>query len=173
MTTGDLLVRTTAWLAFAAYIGGTVTGLRHPCGRTFRLVWLTGAVLLVVHLLAAFHFKHGWSHVAAYSDTARQTREVTGLDWGGGVYLNYLLVIVWLADAASRLGTIPVVMPPALHRALTTFYAFMWFNAAVVFVRSPMRWIGALAFVLLAVFAWRQLRSATGAPVSDPARRKT
>ncbi|MEQ2006673.1 MAG: hypothetical protein ABMA26_07740 [Limisphaerales bacterium] len=170
MTTGDLLVRATAWLAFAAYIGGTVAGLRQPSGRVFRLVWLAGAVLLLVHLIAAFHFKHGWSHAAAYVDTARQTREVTGLDWGGGVYLNYLLVIVWLADAASRWKPNLIVQPPVLRRSLAAFYAFMWFNAAVVFVRNPMRWVGAVAFVLLAVFAWRQLRSVTGVPLSDPAR---
>jgi hypothetical protein len=170
MTAGELLVRTTAWLAFAAYVGGTVAGLRHPSGRTFRLVWLAGAVFLLVHLLAAFHFKHGWSHATAYADTARQTREVTGLDWGGGVYLNYLLVIVWLADATSRVRTNPIVLSLVLRRVLTVFYAFMWFNAAVVFVRNPMRWVGAAAFVLLAVFAWRCSRPASGAPVSDPAR---
>lgn len=164
MTAGELLVRATAWLAFAAYVGGTVAGLRQPSGRVFRLVWLSGAVLLLVHLLTAFHFKHGWSHAAAYADTARQTREVTGLDWGGGVWLNYLLVLVWLGDAAGRLGADPSPPPLALRRSLTAFYAFMWFNAAVVFVRNPMRWVGVLAFVLLAVFAWRQFRSAAGAP---------
>lgn len=161
MTAGELLVRATAWLAFAAYIGGTVAGLRQPAGRTFRLVWLVGAVLLLVHLLAAFHFKHGWSHATAYADTARQTQEVTGLDWGGGVWLNYLLVLGWLVDAASRWKANPIVLPLALRRSLTAFYAFMWFNAAVIFVRNPMRWVGVLAFVLLAVFAWRNSRQST------------
>lgn len=158
MTAGELLVRATAWLAFATYVVGTVAGLRQPAGRVFRLVWLCGAVLLLVHLLAAFHFKHGWSHAAAYADTARQTREVTGLDWGGGVWLNYLLVLVWLVDAASRWKPNHILQPSGLRRSLTGFYAFMWFNAAVVFVRNPMRWVGALAFVLLAVFAWRSSR---------------
>ncbi|MFM8471335.1 MAG: hypothetical protein ACKODH_15470 [Limisphaerales bacterium] len=157
MATGELLLRATAWLSFAAYVGGTMAGIRSPGGRTFRCVWLAGALLLLVHLLAAFHFKHHWSHAAAYADTARQTREVAGLDWGGGVYFNYLLVGLWLADAAVRL-----VAPELLHRfvrvALTGFYAFMWFNAAVVFVRGPMRWVGAAAFVLLAAFAWRRSR---------------
>lgn len=169
MTAGDLLVRVTAWLAFAAYLGGTVAGLRHSTGRAFRLLWLAGAVLLFVHLLSAFHFKHGWSHVAAYEDTARQTREVTGLNWGGGIHLNYLLVIVWLADATGQLLS-RAAQPFRLRQALAGFYAFMWFNAAVIFVRDPMRWVGAAAFVFLAVFAWRQWRSATGAPASDPVR---
>lgn len=170
MTAGELLVRATAWLSFAAYVSGTVAGLRHPSGRAFRLVWLAGALLLLVHLLAAFHFKHGWSHAAAYEDTGRQTREVTGLDWGGGVYLNYLLVIVWLADAANELRAKTSASPVGLRRSLVAFYAFMWFNAAVVFVRGPMRWVGLIAFALLAAFAWRSLRCTSGAPVSDPAR---
>jgi hypothetical protein len=158
MTAGELLVRATAWLAFAAYVGGTVAGLRHPPNRAFRLVWLAGAMLLLVHLLVAFHFKHAWSHAAAYADTARQTREVAGRDWGGGIWLNYLLVLVWLVDAGSRWKPTLAVQPPGLRRSLAGFYAFMWFNAAVVFVRTPMRWVGLLAFVLLAVCAWRSSR---------------
>jgi len=157
MTAGELLVRATAWLAFAAYVGGTVAGLRHPSSRAFRLVWLAGAVLLLVHLLAAFHFKHAWSHASACADTARQTREVTGLDWGGGVHLNYLLVALWLSDAALRFA-VPESPSRQVRVALAGFYAFMWFNAAVVFVRGPMRWVGAAAFVLLAVSAWRSSR---------------
>lgn len=161
MTAGELLVRATAWLAFAAYVSGTAAGLRFPGGRAFRILWFAGAVLLCAHLLAAFHFKHGWSHAAAYEATARQTREVTGLDWGGGVLLNYLLVIVWLVDAGVRLGR---AMPRAPGRALTTFYAFMWFNAAVVFVRGPMRWAGSAAFLLLAVLVWRRWCKPSGQP---------
>ena len=111
ITAGELLVRPTASLAFIAYVRGTAASLRHPTGRAFGLLWLAGAGLLLVHLLAAFHFKHAWSHAAAHADTARQTREFSGLDWGGGLYLNYLLILVWLADAASRLRpNIPV--PP-------------------------------------------------------------
>ena len=160
MTAGELLVRATAWLAFIAYVSGTAASLRHPSSRAFRLLWLAGAGLLLVHLLAAFHFKHAWSHAAAYADTARQTREVTGLDWGGGLYLNYLLALVWLADAASRLRTNIPVPPLALRWALTGFYAFMWFNAVVVFVPGPMRWVGVTAFGLLIVLGWRRPRSA-------------
>lgn len=162
MTAGELLVRGTAWLAFAAYVSGTAAGLRHPHGRTFRLLWITGAGLLLVHLLAAFHFKHDWSHAAAHADTARQTHAVTGLHWGGGIYLNYLLATVWLADALGLLRSKPLVP------SLAGFYAFMWFNAAVVFVPGPIRWIGASAFALLAALAWRRWRQTPAAPTSDP-----
>ncbi len=157
MTAGDLLVRVTAWLAFACYVAGTLAGLRQPAGRVFRWLWLTGATVLLVHLLAAFHFKHGWSHAVAYADTARQTREVTGLDWGGGVYFNYLLVITWLADAALRwcAGADWMARSRRARQTAAAFYAFMWFNAAVVFVPGSLRWLGAAAFVLLAWCVWR------------------
>lgn len=163
MTAGDLLVRATAWLAFSLYVAGALAGLRQPAGRAFRWLWLVGAVVLLVHLLVAFHFKHDWSHAAAYADTARQTREVTGLDWGGGVYFNYLLVLAWLADAVVRWSASDDLLSRSLRarQGLAAFYAFMWFNAAVVFVRSPMRWVGVVAFVLLAVAAWRARRTAS------------
>lgn len=157
MTTGEMITRGSAWLAFAAYISGTVIQLRHPPGRVFRWLWLAGAVVLLLHLLAAFQFKHHWSHADALADTARQTQAVTGLDWGGGIYLNYLLVAVWLADAAGRFrGT-----PPRWLRLQNGFYAFMWFNAAVLFVPGPSRWVGAAAFVglLLGTLLLRSSRS--------------
>lgn len=160
MTTGVLFVHVTAWLAFAAYVGGSLIGLRTPASLRFRCVWLTGALLLLVHLLAAFHFIHGWSHAAAYADTARQTREVTGLDWGGGVYFNYALASLWLADAGIQLAA-PGRLPRPARVALAGFYAFMWFNAAVVFVHNPVRWVGAAAFAWL---AWRKWHPTSGGP---------
>src|SRR5437879_5846251 len=52
------------------------------------------------HVAAAFHFAHAWSHGVAYTATARQTKEATGWDWGGGLYANYAFTVVWLLDAA-------------------------------------------------------------------------
>lgn len=159
MTAAELFLRATAWLAFAAYLAGTAARVRPPAAPWFPRVWLAGAVLLLVHVLAAFHFRHGWSHAAAWADTARQTREVTGLDWGGGVWFNYALVAAWLADAGGRLRAAD--LPRAGRVALDGFYAFMWFNAAVVFVRGPARWAGLLAFALLGLHAWRGRRKPT------------
>lgn len=153
MTAAELFLRATAWLAFAAYLAGTAVHVRQPSAPWFPRLWLAGAVLLLVHLFAAFHLRHDWSHAAAWADTARQTREVTGFDWGGGVWFNYALVAAWLADAGWRLRAAD--LPRAARAALDSFYAFMWFNAAVVFVRGPARWAGLLAFVLLGLHVWR------------------
>ena len=63
-------------------------------------VWCAGLVACVAHILIAMAYRHGWSHEAAVLETARQTAAVYGLAWGGGVYVNYLFVGVWLAEIA-------------------------------------------------------------------------
>src|SRR6185295_17486741 len=60
-----------------------------------RLFWTVGFAAFLVHVACAFHFYHDWSHAKAYDDTARQTAAVTGWNWGGGLYINYLFAMVW------------------------------------------------------------------------------
>jgi hypothetical protein len=117
-----------------------------------RWAWTLGCGLCVAHVAAAFHFYHGWSHAAAYRDTARQTAEVSGLDWGGGLYFNYAFTLLWVADAlwwwlapSSRRAR-----PFFLTAALEAYFAFIVFNATVVFETGAMRWFGVAAFCLLA-----------------------
>ncbi len=106
---------------------------------------------MLVHVLLSFHFRHYWSHDAAVIETARQTKELIGWDWGGGVWLNYLLVVVWLGDALW------LNLAPAhyLFRAKWVTYAaqgylaFMWFNATVVFGSWGARVFGVLVLVAL------------------------
>ena len=159
MNSGEWLTRSTAWIAFVAWFAALAL-TRHratPEGRPTDLVWLAGAVMLLVHTALAFHVYHDWSHVAAVVDTARQTRELAGINWGGGVWLNYLFATVWLGDALWRFAS------PASHTrrprwlAVIThgFLAFIWFNATVVFGSWPLRLSGAIAFVCL-VPLWRQ-----------------
>ena len=125
----------------------------------FLWLWRGGALLLLAHMLAAFHWRHNWSHAAAYADTARQTREVTGIDWGGGVYFNYALLGLWLAEAFVWPPDLSVRQPRA-RNWLAGYYAFMWFNATVIFGHGIVPWLGALAFADLAVLAWKRRSSA-------------
>ena len=62
------------------------------------LVLLLGCAFFVAHVVCAFSFYHHWSHAAAYLETARQTGEMTGFRWGGGIFLNYLIAAAWAAD---------------------------------------------------------------------------
>jgi hypothetical protein len=103
---------------------------------------------------AAYHFYHNWSHAAAYRETARQTAEVTGLDWGGGLFINYALVIGWVIDVALwRLRGLDAYRkrPRWLAAAWQGFLLFIIFNATVVFKTGPLRWIGLGLCLWLAV----------------------
>lgn len=89
------------------------------CGNL--TAWRLGAVACAAHVCAAFHLGHGWSHAAAWE----HTREAGG--FGDGVFVNYALVVVWLADAVwpARSGW--------RWWLVRGFVAFVMLNAAVVF----------------------------------------
>ena len=121
-------------------------------GRAFRLCWAGGALLMPVHIAAAFGVRHGWSHAAAVADTARQTRALTGLDWGGGVWANYLFAALWLADAAWA-ALAPAAYdrrPRRLEYTVGASLGFIAFNGAVVFAAGPTRWVGLAACATVA-----------------------
>jgi hypothetical protein len=166
MDTGDILVRATVWLAVACYVAG-------PLGRispapAWRVVWSIGCVAFLAHVIAAFHVHYAWSHAVAIRETARQTAEVVGRAVGGGLWVNYLFVVLWCADAAWWWRA------PASHRqrglevhvALHGFFVFVVFNGAVVFAAGPVRWLG-LAVTVVAVaalgIAWQRRVPRAGA----------
>ena len=150
MDTGELITRASACAALVAYVAALALRM---VGRSAlsRVCWSLGAVILALHVVCAFQFVHHWSHAAAYESTARQTSAMTGWSSGSGLYLNYLLVLVWCADAVwwwkNRQGY--EARATSVNRAVQGFLAFMWFNASVVFGHGPARWLGVAAIVLL------------------------
>src|SRR5215207_6206096 len=102
MVGGELLTKITIWVAVAGYAAGAAAyGLsrrRVGWNQVARLAWTVACVALLAHVACAFHFYHGWDHESAYLDTARQTNEVFGLNWGGGLYINYALAAGWVLD---------------------------------------------------------------------------
>ncbi len=155
MTSGEWLTRITAALAFVAWFAALSLKPRpgaQVSDRGVARIWLAGSLIMLAHTALAFHFYHGWSHAAAVVDTARQTRELTGLNWGGGVWLNYLFAMIWLGDAGWRIAGAEshARRPRWLAIATHAFLAFIWFNATVVFGSWPMRAAGAFAFIWLA-----------------------
>lgn len=164
METGELLTRWTVRLAGALYVLALVIRWnardRREWQATARLAWTMGCISFLAHIASAFEYFHGWSHWAAYEDTARRTEEVTGLAWGGGLYLNYLFAVVWLADAAWWWRGLKQYekRPRAIDWAVQGFMAFMFFNATVVFATGPTRIGGVMACVAL-MAAWGLGRS--------------
>ncbi len=117
-----------------------------------RAGWLAGWLMFLVHVAAAFHIAHGWSHAAAYEHTER----TAGV--GEGIYVNYLFGLVWGADAVWFAG-----FPGSYARrprwvgwAVHGFLAFVVFNATVVYGMGVARWLGVAVFALL---GWCWLRS--------------
>ena len=123
-------------------------------GRFARTAWTAACILYLTHVAAAFQFSYHWNHAAAYRETARQTAEVFGMDWGGGLYFNYLFTVVWIADVVFWRR-----WPQWVTVAIQTFLAFMFFNATVVFAVGWTRWLGVAATVaLLALWLHRRRR---------------
>jgi hypothetical protein len=156
MDTGMLLTRGTAVLAFLFYVLAFTLHFRHSWSRTW---WTLSCTVFVIHVLCAFHFIHHWSHADAYASTARETYALAGINWGGGVYFNYVFTAVWVIDVLWWWSA------PRSHQlrsrittyALHGFVLFMWFNGTVVFGHGVARWVGVGAFVLLGI-QWVQRR---------------
>jgi hypothetical protein len=140
-----MLIQVTIWAALLAYTAGEWGRIQTPRASWAKAVWTIGALLYAAHVAAAFTFAYEWSHAAAYAHTARQTANLVGLDWGGGIWVNYAFTVVWLAEAVWW-WTAPshyLSRPRPLELIVRAVFLFMIVNGAVVFVAGPAKWIGA------------------------------
>lgn len=165
MSGGEILTAVTIWITLGAYaIGSVIFALSRARKRWdawARLIWTLACVALLAHVASAFHFYHQWSHGAAYRDTARQMDEMFGVEWGGGIYLNYALLIIWVVDVLwwwiaglDAYRHRPWLLVAAWHG----FLVFMFFNATVVFGDGFVRWLGLCVCLGLWVVWWMALR---------------
>lgn len=125
-----------------------------------RHLWSAGAGMMILHICAAFAYVHGWSHAAAAKATAAETLEVTGSSFGGGVWFNYVFLVLWVADAMwwwlgergylARSRWIDVVV--------YGFMIFIAFQATVVFESGVVRWGGVVATLLLILAGFMRAR---------------
>jgi hypothetical protein len=159
---GELLTLWTArlavvcWAARVLVEAGGSPSPRRELGS--RLFWLLGSLAFLWHVAAAFEFYHGWSHRTAMDHTARRTAEVIGLNWGGGVYFNYVALLVWPADALLAWRPAAGSMGAArrrFRRFAFGYVTFLMVNATVVF--GPAFWKPAGAAFAV---AWMLLRPA-------------
>ena len=152
---GELVTRWTVRLAVLAYFVGAALRAGHGSSGQQKLagaVWTMGSMFYLAHVACAFQFFHHWSHAAAYQRTAEQTAAVTGWNWGGGLYFNYVFTAVWLADTVMLwLSTSYGPGTRWLEAAIQVFLWFMVFNATVVFGHGLVRWFGLTGCGWLAV----------------------
>lgn len=142
----------------AVWLWAVPVGKRDQRQPWFRILWTAAWLLVVAHVICAFHFQHRWSHTAALAHTAEMTQRVVGWYWSGGLYINYAFLLLWGADiwclwfrdapaGHSAFGIRPL--------AMQLLAAFMMFNATAVF--GPAFWIPLAAVFLLAVMTGRRL----------------
>ncbi len=164
-TWGDWWIATTAQMAVGFYGLTLLLAVRQGVGsrpsQLMALCWTAGCVALAAHILCAFHCLHDWSHAAALQHTAERTAEVTGWHWPGGLYINYLFLAFWAWDAVHVWREALAQQPVAAVRRrwfIQSLFAFMMFNATVIF--GPWHWTlaGILFGVGLWVFARRGIR---------------
>ena len=157
---GELLTHWTMRVAVAFYLARLATELLVASATRRNLIarrfWTLGLVIYLVHIACAFHFYHEWSHTDAYLHTAKQTATTVGIDWGGGLWFNYAFTVMWIVDAIAwyRRGD-----SEAAARWWTwtvqLVFAFMMFNATVVFGPPFWKWIGGVVICIFA-FMYRQ-----------------
>lgn len=159
---GDLLIRWTIRAGLVAFAARLVVGLLPGSAaprseRVQRWLWTVACGLLWIHVACAFQFEHHWSHQAAYRQTARETAAVTGLDWGGGLWINYALMLLWAGDVAWWWVSPRsfVTRPAVLNWLWLGFLCFITFNATIVFKTGMLRWWGIATTIALLVL-WRR-----------------
>lgn len=156
----------TIWIALTLFVVAEAGKRRQSAHRAAPAwawaAWAIGAILCAVHIVLAFAGRYGWSRDAAVRETARQTAAVYGVNWGGGVYVNYVFIAVWLIEACwwRAFPARYVGRQPAITWCLRAFYLLIIVNAAVVFAGARGRAIG-LVLVAALVWVWRPRRSAS------------
>jgi hypothetical protein len=156
MAHGPLVTLWTIRLSCGLYTLGCAGWLTNK-RKTSRLAWTAAYLFYLIHVWAAFAFYHHWSHEAAYLETARQTAELFGIHWGGGIYFNYVFTVVWGADVWRRWSGVDrrPKWPRWIDVAIQSFLAFMFLNATVVFGSGWVRWSGVIAAAGLGLLWWR------------------
>jgi hypothetical protein len=174
MNRGELLTRLPVWLSLGGYCVGAAVYMLSRGSRKWdaeaRLAWTIGCLTRLVHVAFAFHFYYDWRHDLSVRETARQTADVVGWNWGGGLYINYAFIAAWVADVfwwwrgldRYRRRSWPVTA--AWH----VFMIFMFFNATVVFENGLLRWLGLFLCAGLSILWW-VCGKTVKAPDSTPA----
>jgi hypothetical protein len=151
------MVRLSCLLYFAALARWSVNPSQFP-----KRTWTAACLFYLLHMITAFAFFHNFSHTEAYEATARQTRQLMGVNYGGGLYWNYAFTAVWIADVLwAWLGNY-TQRARWITSSTHAFLAFMFCNATVVFGKGWVRIAGATAFFALAVLYIARKRPAVG-----------
>lgn len=165
MELGEALTRWTIRAALVLLVvccaGRQLAGENRRWQLVDRCLWPLGCGLFLAHIAAAIYFFHHGSQAEAYADIAQQTKAVLGAAVGEGLYVNYLMAIVWTADALWLIVA-PVAYrrrPGWIEAAVLGFFLFIAFNGTVIFKAGWLRVSGIVgASIVGAALVWRWTR---------------
>jgi len=154
-------IRASVLLFFATLITWVLQTKSNQWERSLRIVWTLGFLLFVAHVVVAFHFHHHWSHTSALAETARQTRDLIGLEFGAGLYFNHLFMLVWAIDLVwIWFGKAESIQRYRwLRLTWIAYLIFIAFNGVAVFKDGWMRFGGIVALALIILGAIMRLKS--------------
>jgi hypothetical protein len=160
--TEDDITLVTAWLVVAAYVVSVVLEIRQFSSRAQKVSWTAGAILLSIHIAWAMFAIHDGSLAAAYRHTAQQTERQIGVAFGGGLVVNLAMLSLWWIDVALW-WLLPAwaQVRRKISTYLHAFFAFLFFNATIVFGAAVGHTIG-IAAVLCIVGVWLGSRHFNG-----------
>ncbi len=162
---GEALIRWTARLFVACYVGRLcvdAAGWRKGTGQQFaRQLWTVGGILFLLHVAAAFHFQHGWSHAAAVEHVRLRTLHQTGWNSGIGLYVNEAFGLLWLTDLMLWWWRLDWPEQRLPYWTVQASFAFMMLQATACF--GPPFWIPVcvVAGITLIAIRWRRLNATT------------
>jgi hypothetical protein len=159
----NVALYSTSWLAMVLFVAGEAGKVRADANRSWPWPWhfsIAGAVICAIHVLIAMGFHHGWDHDHAIRETVDRTAAIYGYGWRGGLYVNYVFILVWAADTLWY-GARPsgyYRRPVALTWLIRVFLAVVAINGMVVFASPAGRFPGIVLWLWL-VWVWRSRAS--------------
>jgi hypothetical protein len=126
--------------------------------RGSRTWWTLAALLTLIHSIVAFFVFYDGSHARAQAETMKQTAALTGVNFSGGIYVNYGFLATWLGDAAWwTVSPISYHSRPAwLSHLIHGFIFFIIVNGAVIFADGWAQVLGVTAVGVAIIGMWRR-----------------
>ena len=156
----------TIWIALALFAAGEAGKRGLHDGRAPKpwawWAFAIGCAIAIVHVAIAMGVRHHWSHAAAIDATARQTFSVFGLDWGGGVYVNYAFLLVWATEVWlwRRAPERYAARPASMTWTIRAFYLVIIASAAIVFA-GGLRGVAGVLVVATLLVSWTRRTGGT------------
>ena len=148
----------TIWLSMILFVGGEAGKRFVRADNTPKWpwwAWTIGVIFCAVHMAIAMAVRYDWNHQDAVRATAEQAAGVYGITWSGGLYVNYVFLLIWAGETAwwAISPSAYLSRGAALMWSLRAFYFVIIVNAVVLFARPAMRPAGLLLTAAL-VGAW-------------------